>query len=166
MVQFVKAKEQDAFNLARIKKSCWEQTYKNIYDNEDIESFDFENHAHKFLNQINSLHESLYVITYKGRQVGYFNYGKARHTPIEKYVNIPCVNSLYILKEYQHKGIGSKVLNFVMKQLKNQSKFMFLCCNAYNEKAKKFYTKMGGRITDEVKSENKSLCQLYFEFEI
>lgn len=166
MVQFVKAKEQDCFNLARIKKMCWEQTYTNIYSDEDIKNFDFDNHAYKFENQINSGDENLYIIMYNGKQIGYLNFGKSRHTPLEKYVDIPCVNSLYILKEFQHKGIGSKAIRFVMQQLKPQHKLMFLCCNAYNEKAKRFYSKMGGKITDEVKSEDKSLCQVYFVFKI
>jgi ribosomal protein S18 acetylase RimI-like enzyme len=166
MVQFVKAKEEDAYNLARIKKMCWEQTYNNIYDAVDIENFDFDKHAEKFVSQVKSDHEQLYIIIYKGKQIDYFNFGTARHTPIDKYLNIPCVNSLYVLKEYQHKGIGSKALTFIMKELKETSKFMFLCCNSYNEKAKKFYTKMGGRITDEVKSESKYLSQIYFEFEL
>lgn len=166
MVRFVKAKEEDAYNLARIKKMCWEQTYNNIYDAVDIENFDFDKHAEKFVSQVKSDHEQLYIIIYKGKQIGYFNFGTARHTPIDKYLNIPCVNSLYVLKEYQHKGIGSKALTFIMKELKETSKFMFLCCNSYNEKAKKFYTKMGGRITDEVKSESKYLSQIYFEFEL
>ncbi len=166
MIQFVLAKETDSFNLSRIKKTCWEQTYNGIYEDEDISNFDFDKHAKKFVSQVNSNSEHLYIIVNKGKQIGYFNFGTARHTPIERYSGIPCLNSLYILKEYQHKGIGSQVIKFVLKELRGVSSSMFLCCNAYNDKAKKFYLKMGGKLTDEIISENKTLCQLYFEFEV
>lgn len=166
MIEFKKAEEKDVLNLARIKKTCWEQTYLNIYDKHEIEDFDFDYHSKRFLRQISDANENLYLILFKGRLVGYFNYGKAHYNNIEKYKTVMCINSLNILADYQRKGIGTKALNFMLKNLKENHKLVYVCCNTFNLKAKSFLTKNGAFLTDEIKSENKSLCQLYFEFDL
>ena len=78
------------------------------------------------------------------------------------------IGLLYLLKEYQRKGIGKKLFNIATNKIKeNGYNEFFICCNKYNINAKKLYKKMGG-IIDEIDDENidKSIPQVKFIYKI
>ena len=70
--------------------------------------------------------------------------------------------AIYIKPEYKFKGIGTKMFNYITNDMINNNKTkMVLWCLKENEPSKKFYTKMGGKLTSEkeVTIDNK----IYFE---
>ena len=75
---------------------------------------------------------------------------------------------LYLLKEYQRKGIGKRLFNIAANKIKESGyNEFFICCNKYNINAQEFYKKMGG-IIDEIDDENidKSIPQVKFIYKI
>ena len=58
--------------------------------------------------------------------------------------------ALYVKYEYKHKGVGTKLFSYVKEEFKKMNKHkMILWCLKENENAKKFYTKMGGKVVAE-----------------
>ena len=78
------------------------------------------------------------------------------------------IGLLYLLKEYQRKGIGKELFNIACNRIKeNGYNEFFICCNKYNINAQEFYKKMGG-IIDETDEDNndKSIPQIYYIYKI
>ena len=65
--------------------------------------------------------------------------------------------AIYVDCDNLGNGIGKKMMEYVMKELKNKGKRkMILWCLEENENARKFYEKMGGKLVNDEK---------YFEIE-
>lgn len=104
----------------------------------------------------------------KDKIIGTIAYGKPS-TDIEKYypekpTNIPEIKSLYILPEYQGKGIGTKLLNEIMDVLLKNG-FSEFCLDSGYPKAQQFWTKRLGepviRITNRWGAGNDYLIWHY-----
>jgi ribosomal protein S18 acetylase RimI-like enzyme len=62
------------------------------------------------------------------------------------------INQILILPEYQRKGIGSKIVNDIIKNGKNKNKTIYLQVLKCNENAKRLYIKIGFKKYDETKT--------------
>jgi len=153
------AKNSDCKGLSYIKHEVWLTTYKGIYSDDKLNNYDYKEHEKKFLKNI----DGLYVIKDDDKIIGYFSFSYPRHN----YKNYNhSLNSLYILKEYQARGIGRRVFEFINKYCReNNIDSYFTNCNKYNENALKFYLKMGGVITNlEDDALDRERHQYYIEF--
>ena len=149
----------DCLILSKIKHDIWITTYRGIYDDSDLDNYDYEYHKVKFENKINEL----YVIEDSNNIIGYFSFGTPRHEYLD-YTH--CINSLYVIKAYQGQGIGRKVFEYIDEycNANNINKY-FVNCNKYNTKALGFYLKMGGVISKLDDSEiDKASHQYYIEY--
>ena len=159
------AKEEDCNELSKLKHDVWNETYRGIYNDNKIDNFDYKKNSKKFLNTINNPDIELYVVEDSERLVGYMDYG----IPIRPYKDYNQeIGLLYLLKEYQRKGIGKELFNIACNRIKeNGYNEFFICCNKYNINAQEFYKKMGG-IIDETDEDNndKSIPQIYYIYKI
>lgn len=158
-IKIRKALEKDCKLLSRIKHKVWLTTYRGIYDDSELDDYDYSYHENKFKNKI----DELYVVINNEDIIGYFSFGIPRHEYLDYEY---CINSLYILNEYQGKGIGRYIFEYIDKYCDDNNilKF-FVNCNKYNDKALGFYLKMGGVITKlDDKDENKAGHQYYIEY--
>ena len=159
------ATEKDCVELSRLKQHVWNETYRGIYSDEKIDNYDFEKNREKFLNIINNPNITLYVVDVNGKLVGYMDCG-VPYRPYKDYQQE--IGLLYLLKEYQRKGIGKELFNIATNKIKESGyNEFFICCNKYNINAQEFYKKMGG-IIDEIDDENidKSIPQVKFIYKI
>ena len=155
----VKANRDDCKILSRVKRDVWLTTYRGIYEDDKLDNYDYLYHENKFISKL----EELYVIKDNSEIVGYFSFGIPRY----KYKDYKyCINSLYILNNYQGKGIGKRVFAFINDYCsENNIEGYFTNCNKYNTKALGFYLKMGGVITNlEDKDKSKEAHQYFIEF--
>ncbi len=159
------ATEQDCDKLSKLKQQVWSETYRGIYSDEKIDNFDYQKNSEKFLNIINNPNIELYVVEDNSRLVGYMDCG----VPYRPYKNYKQeIGLLYLLKEYQRKGIGKELFNIATSKIKeNGYNEFFVCCNKYNINAQEFYKRMGG-LVDEIDNENtdKSIPQVTFIYKI
>ena len=157
------ATDKDCRSLALLKRRVWETTYRGIYPNEKLDKYDVDLNENKFKNMIKEQSQKLFVVLKDSEIIGYISCGKIMRAFDKHYHDI---GLLYLLKEYQGKGIGAKLFQFAKDELKNQGVTEFIVsCNKYNFSAQQFYKKMGGKIikVDE-DNEDKSIPQVKFQF--
>ena len=140
-------------------------TYRGIYSDEKIDDFDYKKNSEKFLKIINNPNIDLYVVEDSGRLVGYMDCG-APYRPYKEFKQE--IGLLYLLKEYQRKGIGKELFNLATNRIKeNGYNEFFVCCNKYNLNAQEFYKKMGG-IIDNIDDDDadKAVPQIVFKYKV
>lgn len=159
------ANESDCDNLSRVKQQAWSESYRGIYSDEKIDNFDYQKNSNTFLSIINNPNIELYVVEDNNRLVGYMSCGM----PLRTYKDYKQdVGLLYLLKEYQRKGIGRELFNIAYEKIKEKGyNSFFISCNKYNIPAQIFYKKMGG-VVDFIDDDNidKSLPQVKFIYKI
>lgn len=157
------AVEEDCRNLSLLKRRVWETTYRGIYPNEKLDKYDIDFNENKFKAMIKNQSQKLFIILDDSKAIGYMSCGKIMR-PFDKYTHD--IGLLYILKEYQGKGIGYRVFKFATDELKKQGATEFIVsCNKYNFPAQQFYAKMGGKIIKiDNDNEDKSIPQIKFLF--
>jgi len=155
----------DCKNLSKLKRLVWESTYRGIYPDEKIDGYDYKKNEERFLEIINNKDVELYVVESNDKLVGYMDYGKP-YRPFDDYEQE--IGLLYLLSDYQRKGIGKKLFQLAYGNIKNKGyNSFFISCNKYNIPAQKFYECMGGKIicVDE-DSDNKAEVQIKYHFDI
>lgn len=159
------AKLDDCEELARIKHEVWESTYRGIYPDYMIDNFDYEKHIGKFVKIVENPDVNLFVVECEGKLIGYMDYGIPMR-PFKDYQQE--IGLLYVLKEYQGKGIGKKLFDLAYKGIKERGyDEFFISCNKYNVKAQGFYEKMGGEIINiDEDNEDKTIPQKTYLYKI
>ena len=154
---------EDCRSLALLKRFVWETTYRGIYPNEKIDKYDVDLNENKFKDMIKKQSQRLFVVLSDSKIIGYISYGKIMRA-FDKHTHD--IGLLYLLKEYQGKGIGRQMFEFAKKELKNQGITEFIVsCNKYNIQAQQFYKKMGGQIIKiDEDNKDKSIPQVKFQF--
>ncbi|HEL0658056.1 TPA: GNAT family N-acetyltransferase [Streptococcus equi subsp. zooepidemicus] len=108
------------------------------------------------------------VLIQDGDYIGTSSFCKSR---FEKYPNSGEVISIYLLPKYMGKGYGSKLLNFVMNEIKEQGfKEVFLWVLEDNHRARKFYENYGFEvdgdyIDDNIGGKNLREVRYVYKFE-
>lgn len=162
-MQIRSASFEDCRDLSILKRRIWETTYKGIYPNEKLIKYDIGFNENKFKAMIKEQLQRLFVVLDDSRIIGYMSCGEIMR-PFNEYTHD--IGLLYLLEEYQGKGIGYRLFQFATNELKNQGVTEFIVsCNKYNLPAQKFYKKVGGHIikVDE-DNKDKSIPQVKFLF--
>ena len=141
LVRFEPATEDDAQTIIQLRKQIWATTYRGLYPDSMIDGFDYAWHLEKELQRIRNPEYRVYRIVKDDRSIGYLC---TRKTDTE------ILQSLYILEEYQHQGIGRTAFDFVKRYCRENGADSFVChCLPENWNARKFYEKMGGTVIGE-----------------
>lgn len=158
-VEFVFVKPEEAALLSEMRRKVWKSTYRGIYPDKLIDEFDYEFHNSKNLFMINSEEFSVYFIFAENEIAGYL---------ILQHKKPLYVQSLYLLPEFQRKGIGRKTFEFIRENCRKEGrKKFYLGCHPENKNALAFYEKMGGAITEkDVGHENNRENSFKIEFDL
>ena len=183
-IHFISAAENDAVTIINLRKQIWATTYRGIYPDSMINQFDYAWHMDKELGRICNPEYAVYLI-----KKGNFNIGYLTIRKTDKVV----LQSLYILEEYQHQGIGKLAFKFVNKYCEfnrftnspianYKGEIYSLPFNMYtfnkmwnvkspqeaqeNWNARLFYEKMGGKIIGEdLDNEESWMNSVIYRFE-
>ena len=159
-VEFVPAKASNAAAISTLRQRIWDTTYRGIYPDAVIDDFDYDWHLQHDLKKISDPSFMAYLIKYGEENIGYFIF---QHVDSRIWLH-----SLYVLQDYQHKGIGKQALSVLNDCCREKGIRRFSCnCNPYNENAMRFYQRMGGVVTKtDTGHENRQEDQVKFEFEV
>lgn len=157
-IKFEPATEADARTIIELRKQIWGTSYRGIYPDSMIDDFDYVWHIEKELQRIKSPAYRVYRIVLNDRNIGYLSTRKTDGIMLQ---------SLYVLQEYQHRGIGRKAFEFVKQYCTENGAASFtLHCLPENWSARKFYEKMGGRIIGEdMDNEESWMNSVIYRFE-
>lgn len=143
-IVYRKAAIEDCRSIAELKGIVWNTTYKGIYSDETLLGYDVAKNEMIMQSIIKNPEIEVYVATDNDKIVGFMTCGTP-YTPFMDYKQE--VGLLYILKEYQRQGIGTKFFEIAREQVKKAGYNAFiLAVNSQNINAIQFYLKMNGRI--------------------
>ena len=157
-IHFISATENDAVTIINLRKQIWATTYRGIYPDSMINQFDYAWHMDKELGRICNPEYAVYLIKKANFNIGYLTIRKTDKVVLQ---------SLYILEEYQHQGIGKLAFKFVNKYCEDNGADSFIChCVPENWNARLFYEKMGGKIIGEdLDNEESWMNSVIYRFE-
>lgn len=142
-----KAKIKDAKYITKVNIDVWNTTYRGIMTDEDLDNLSYEKKEKLCKELIKDKENSfLYVAEDNKRKIiGFVSGGRERGNDNR----FDCeIYAIYVLKEFQGKGIGRLLFKEAVKKLKDSNfkslKIWVLKSNPY----RRFYEKLGGSQVD------------------
>jgi len=159
-IDFVPAKTSDAAAISALRHRIWDTTYRGIYPDAVIDDFNYDWHQQRDLKKISDPSFTVYLIRYGDEDIGYFIFQHAG--------SVVWLRSLYVLQEYQNRGIGNRAFSILKDYCREKRISRFVCnCSPHNENAMRFYLCMGGVvIKTDTGHENKQEDGIVFEFDL
>ena len=159
-IDFVPAKTSDAAAVSTLRHRIWDTTYRGVYPDAVIDDFNYDWHQQRDLQKITDPSFTVYLIKYGDEDIGYFIFQRAG--------SAVWLSSLYVLQEYQHRGIGKRAFSILRDYCREKGISRFSChCNPHNENAMRFYRRMGGVVIEtDTGHENKQEDGVIFEFDM
>ena len=158
----------DAEKVAKIKIEGWQTAYRGIIDDEFLDNMNLNEEIEKRKDNIKD-GVDIIVAEFNNEIVGFCLYRNYIKDP-ESYPNADCeISSLYVKSSLKRKGIGTKLMQYVIQKLQNQGKTkMILGCLKGNYPSRAFYGKMGGKIkkTEKITFGNKEYEEVIYEYDI
>lgn len=142
-----KVEYEDIEQIVDINIKDWRKAYKGIIDDDILDNLNRNEKIKKWREHYNI--GNVIVAEENGVVLGYCRYednAVYENTDIDSEIV-----ALYVDHDKSGKGVGRKLVEYVMNDLRNKNKNkMIIWCLEKNENARKFYEKMGGKlITDE-----------------
>lgn len=157
-ILYRKATIKDCYSIAELKGKVWNTTYKGIYSDASLQGYDVKKNQAIFETIIANPDIELYVATENSKIVGFMTCGKP-YKPFEDFDQE--VGLLYILKEYQRRGIGRAFWKIATQQVSQSGYDKFLVSvNSKNYGALEFYLAMGGKVVYTDEKQIKISCKV------
>ncbi|MHA1398951.1 MAG: GNAT family N-acetyltransferase [Candidatus Heimdallarchaeaceae archaeon] len=140
------ANQNDGKDIAKVKIASWRTTYTNILPSEILDNLSLENQAKiwtKIVKECNENKERKLLVAENedGEIIGFAVGGK----PIEQGFNYDSeIGAIYLLKEYQKKGIGSALVKELVEWFKTKDYNNMVIWVLKENSACEFYQKIGG----------------------
>lgn len=142
-----KVKYEDIEQIVDININDWKKVYKGIIDDTTLDNLNRNEKIYKWKQHYNI--GNVIVAEENGKILGYCRYDD---NAVYENSNIDSeIIAIYVDYDSLGKGVGRKLVEYVMNDLKNKNKNkMIIWCLEKNENGRKFYEKIGGKlITDE-----------------
>jgi len=141
----------DAPALARVHIDAWRTTYRGILPAEGLAGLSYERREHWWNEVLALVPEQRHVVfvaeDQAGRVVGFSSAGRE---PSGDPVYNAELYAIYILEEYQRRGLGSRLMHAAVDGLVQTGyTTMLLWVVADNVGSRRFYEMLGGRVIRE-----------------
>lgn len=158
---FRRANPDDALLWAATRQKAWAATYRGIYPDAWIDSYDLATMADRARQTLSDPQIKSYLVMDGEVCGGYFSYGPKDAGEYYLY-------SLYLLPEYQRQGLGRRMFQQLARDcLAANCTRIVHHCNYHNTPARRFYEHMGGRCTGHNGfHENKAEDQCRYEYDL
>ena len=163
-VVFRQAELSDAPTLTETRRKVWDATYRGIYPDDMIDAYDYPRHSARDEARLTDPRNRVWLAMERENCVGYLYVGPCGYGRYKDFDF--CLNSLYFLPAYQHRGLGRKAFSLVTAECRRRGYDKFFCgCNPCNLNARGFYEHMGGILAQiNTGHENKAEDSVYYEF--
>ncbi|MFX0044117.1 MAG: GNAT family N-acetyltransferase [Candidatus Hodarchaeota archaeon] len=155
-MKFREARVSDAVGLAKVHVDTWRTAYKGIISDDFLQSFDYKGRESRWRERLEVQDEKrfFYVVEDRIRKIIGFAVGGLEQfepnieDPITSKYNGELL-AIYVLEEHQRKGIGSKLVQKVVKSLLKHEINNMLVWVLKESKYRAFYEKLGGKYLTE-----------------
>lgn len=164
-IEYREASLEDCYEIALLKGMVWNTTYRGIYTDKMLDSYDVCRNESTFKDMVSNPNISIYIATDSGKIIGFMSCGEP-YRPFLEYKQE--IGLLYILKDYQKRGIGKRLLDIGKSRIKaNGFTDFFISVNKYNQNALNFYIEMGGSVIHiDEDSEDKRNAQIKLHYTV
>ncbi|WP_261133620.1 GNAT family N-acetyltransferase [Bacillus sp. Marseille-Q3570] len=137
-----RAERKDICQIAEVHVASWKTTYRGIVSDTFLDSLTSEQKVSQWTRNLEQADPILLVAVEDGKVVGFVSAGNNRsdHLPFEAEIY-----AIYILKEYQRKGIGKALVNAAVTEFKSRNWESMLIWALEENDSKHFYEKLGGK---------------------
>ena len=175
MIKIRYAEFEDVENIIDVNLKTWRTTYGGIVDEDfllklEVGRNDSVKRAKDNFGKRKIEGRKIYdcVATHGENFIGMLTYGKCREEDKLGLSNCGEVYAIYILKEYQQKGIGKRLINFAIEDLANENYEKLIIWALKENPSVEFYKKIGGEIgfKKDIKIGEQLLEEIGFIFDI
>ncbi|MFS0687786.1 GNAT family N-acetyltransferase [Sporosarcina sp. 179-K 8C2 HS] len=164
-MQIRRAKLDDASGIAKVHVDCWRTTYKDIIPNDFLNNLSYEKRT--VLWEGNIARKDNYVViaeNNEGEIIGFADAWK-RETNVVK--NSGDLTSIYLLEEYQGRGIGKKLLKDLFLHFKQLGYEKIFVDVLEENKTRFLYEYYGAKLVEavQIKIGGKLLNELIYEWD-
>ena len=136
---------EDQEQMVHIRIDGWKNTYDQIINSKYLKKLDYKEMTERYLRSFEEYKEKI-LVAVRGNEVLGYSYFEAQEKSFKYDSELV---SLYIRNDMHHKGIGSTLLRETAKELYSRDCHnMIIWCLKGNDKAIKFYEKLGGINTE------------------
>jgi len=156
-----KATIEDALGIAKVHVDSWRTTYKAIVPDVYLDGLSYDEKKQMWKQGTTS--NNVYVaVEEKGQIIGFSVGGKERTGKYESYIGE--LYAIYLLKEYQGKGIGKLLVQSVIDDLQDKNMNSMLIWALKDNPACYFYKAIGGVEIDsqEIEIAGKNLKEVAY----
>lgn len=137
------AEAADATEIAKVHVLSWQKSYEGLVDQDYLTQMQVGERESNWLRRITEANDIVLVAEQDGQIVGFIHGGKQREDDCPYDAEL---RAIYILKDFQHEGIGRKLFEEFLNHLeKARFHSMNVWVLAKNFGAGKFYEAMGGK---------------------
>jgi GNAT superfamily N-acetyltransferase len=144
-----KAGQEDAIGISKVQVDTWKTTYRGIVPSEYLEAMTYESREQKWKEILKA--GTVYVAEDDERIVGFSCGGKERSGKYPEYQGE--LYAIYILQEYQRKGLGRSLLHPIIKDLLKQQIYKMLVIVLEKNPSRFFYESLGAGVIDTLETE-------------
>jgi GNAT superfamily N-acetyltransferase len=139
------ARVEDAAGIARVHVNAWRTTYKGIVPDAHLANLSYERGAVYWTRRLNELTDQMFVYVAEDEQgqiVGFVEGGPERRHDAEYPAEL---YAIYILKEYQGRGLGRRLTHELVKSLLEAGMNAMLVWALAENPFRRFYEALGGQ---------------------
>lgn len=159
-----KRERKDCFDVANVIALAWNETYKGIVPDEELKRLlnVKEEMGQRSYDKFDKDNNNKLVLEVNGKIVGFVGYGEADDPD---YLGIGEIQALYILNEAHGLGLGRKLVDEAIKELKKLGySSMIISCFKGNP-SNDFYKHIGGKYVKDRIYERLNLPENVYYFE-
>ena len=159
-----KVEKKDCLALAKFITKTWNETYRGIVNDEFLDRLKTteSERGSRFIDNFDEKNNMQYIIKNDSEIIGFSKLFKCSD---EKNIEL---QSLYVLKKYQKKGLGKKLIQKAFEEAKKLGYRQIIIGCLENNNANEFYKKMGCKFINkrEFKLPNQTLYENVYEYKL
>ncbi|ELJ8820379.1 GNAT family N-acetyltransferase [Vibrio parahaemolyticus] len=140
MLKIRTANIKDLEEIVDLHIECWQQTYSNLLPVQYIDSYTAARRKRMWKNIFNAKVEHVAIAFWSSKPIGFINVGPDFESNYEGDYSL---RSLYILKSYHNRGVGSSLMKFIISEISPTLSNLSLLVLDSNVRAIDFYYSQG-----------------------